>query len=140
MPLWSIYHPPGTYSAQDKRDLAEAATDYYVRVGLPRFYVVVHFHEVEFESFLVGGEPTGSTVRIAIAHIARHSADADARRRIGETISSVVAPFTTGRGLNVEFHVDETPRDLWMINGLWPPPTGSDAEKQWVEQNRPVPY
>jgi phenylpyruvate tautomerase PptA (4-oxalocrotonate tautomerase family) len=140
MPLWSVYHPPGTYSAQDKGDLAEAATGYYVRVGLPRFYVIVHFHEVAPESFFVGGEPTGSTVRIVIEHIARHSTDAESRRRISETISSVVAPFTTDRGLDVEFHVEETPRDLWMINGLRPPPSGSDAEKLWVEQNRPVPY
>ena len=140
MPLWSVHHPPRTYSAQDKRDLAEAATGYYERVGLPRFYVVVLFHEFDPESFLVGGEPTGSTVRIVIEHIARHSSSPESRRRIGETIDSVVAPFTTERGLDVEFHVDETPRDLWMINGLWPPPSGSDAEQRWVEQNRPVPY
>lgn len=140
MPLWSVYHPPQVYSAQDKRDLAEAATGYYARVGLPRFYVVVHFHELAPESFLVGGEPSASTVRIVVEHIARHSDGPDTRRRIGETISSVIAPFTTDRGLHTEFHVDETPRDLWMIDGRWPPPSGSDAEKRWVEQNRPEPY
>ncbi|MFB7113044.1 tautomerase family protein [Streptomyces sp. NPDC056190] len=39
-----------------------------------------------------------------------------------------------------EFHVDETPRDLWMTDGIAPPPPGSEAEKLWVQENRPVPY
>jgi hypothetical protein len=51
----------------------------------------------------------------------------------------VVAPYTTDRGLHTEFHVDETPQDLWMINGLWPPPGGSDGEKLWAEKNATVP-
>ncbi|WP_425300299.1 tautomerase family protein [Nocardia farcinica] len=50
------------------------------------------------------------------------------------------ASFTHDRGLHCEFHVDETPRDLWMIGGLHPPPAGSAAEKQWVAAGKPVPY
>lgn len=140
MPLWSVYHPTATYTAQDKRDFATDITHYYTRIGLPKFYVVVQFHEIDPESFLVGGEPTGSSVRIVIDHIARHSNEPEQRTRIGETVHKVIAPYTTDRGLNSEFHIDETPQDLWMINGLWPPPAGSDAEKLWGEQNRPVPY
>ncbi|WP_344640457.1 tautomerase family protein [Kitasatospora cystarginea] len=51
-----------------------------------------------------------------------------------------IAPHTTERGLYCEFHVDETPRDLWMTDGVAPPPSGSEAEKLWVQENRPVPY
>ncbi|RZT85683.1 phenylpyruvate tautomerase PptA (4-oxalocrotonate tautomerase family) [Pseudonocardia sediminis] len=140
MPLWSVHHPPKAYSAQDKRDFATAVTGYYTRVGLPKFYVVVNFQEVDAESLFVGGEPATDTVRIVIEHIARHSKDPESRKRIGESIQKVIAPFTVDRGLHTEFHVDETPQDLWMIDGLWPPPGGSDAEKLWVEQNRPIPY
>jgi phenylpyruvate tautomerase PptA (4-oxalocrotonate tautomerase family) len=140
MPLWSIYHPPGVYSARDKRDFATAITSVYTAIGLPKFYVVVNFHEVDPESLLLGGEPASSTVRIVIEHIARHTEAPEARHRIAATISKVIAPYTTDHGLHTEFHIDETPRDLWMINGLWPPPAGSTTEKLWAEQNRPVPY
>ncbi|MEU1596043.1 tautomerase family protein [Streptomyces sp. NPDC005708] len=44
------------------------------------------------------------------------------------------------RGLYVEFHVGETPRELWMVEGQVPPPRGSEAERLWVRENRPVPY
>ena len=52
----------------------------------------------------------------------------------------MIEPFAAAKGLGWEFHVDETPRDLWMIDGLVPPPTGSDAEKAWVEEDRAIPY
>jgi len=55
-------------------------------------------------------------------------------------IGKLIQPFATAKGLRWEFHVDETPRDLWMINGLVPPPSGSDAEKLWARENRPIPY
>ncbi len=140
MPLWSIHHPVGVYSAADKREFATAITEYYTRIGLPQFYVVTHFHEVDAESFLVGGEPVSSTVRIVIEHIAGHSPDAESRRRIGESVQRIIAPFTLDRGLHAEFHIDETPADLWMIDGRWPPPAGSAEERQWAKQNRPLPY
>jgi hypothetical protein len=52
----------------------------------------------------------------------------------------VIEPFATGKGLRWEFHIDETPKDLWMIDGFVPPPSGSDAEKLWARENRPIPY
>jgi len=39
-----------------------------------------------------------------------------------------------------EFRADETPRDLWMINGLIPPPHGSDAEQLWASENLAILY
>lgn len=85
-------------------------------------------------------ETKTDTVRIVIEHIALHMDDPERRRRSSEEIGKVIAPYTTDRGLHVEFHIDETPRDLWMIDGISPPPSGSDAEKLWVQENRPVPY
>ncbi|MCO6008314.1 tautomerase family protein [Actinoallomurus purpureus] len=140
MPLWNIYHPVGTYTARQKLEFAAEVTEFYVQRGLPKFYVVTLFHEIPESSFLVGAEPSTTTVRIVIEHIARHAKDPAARKQTAEILNRLLAPHTLDRGLHCEFHIDETPRDLWMIDGLWPPPTGSEAEQLWVRENRPFPY
>jgi len=71
MPLWNVYHPVGAYSSEEKREFAGVAASLYESRGLPRFYVVTLFHEVESDSFYVGGRPAGDVVRVAIDHIAR---------------------------------------------------------------------
>jgi phenylpyruvate tautomerase PptA (4-oxalocrotonate tautomerase family) len=140
MPFWNVYHPVGAYTARQKQEFAADVTAFYARAGLPKFYVVTLFHEIPESSFLVGGEPSNTIVRIVIDHIARHKEDPAARKQIGERLSRLLAPHTRDRGLYCEFHVDETPRDLWMIEGLWPPASGSEAEQLWARENRPVPY
>lgn len=140
MPLWNIHHPAGVYSDQDKQDFAADITRIYARAGLPEFYVVVLFHEITSSNFLIGGKPTADTVRIDVAHIARHLDDPQQRVRLSERLNAAMLPYTRDRGLHWEFHVDETPRDLWMIEGMVPPPTGSEAEKAWVAANSPLPY
>ncbi|MFD8085947.1 tautomerase family protein [Kitasatospora sp. NPDC059722] len=140
MPLWHVYHPPGTYTPQQKKQLADDITGFYTGFGLPPFYVMTLFHEVAADSFYVGGEPAPDAVRIVVEHIARHMDDPDQRRRTRERLSALLAPHTKDRGLYCEFHIDETPRDLWMIDGFAPPPTGSEAEERWVKENRPSAY
>lgn len=140
MPLWQVYHPVGAYSEEQKRGFAEDVTQFYARFGLPKFYVVTLFHEVPRASFLVGGVPSDDTVRVVIEHIARHAEDSGLRERMSEALGRLLAAHTGDRGLHCEFHIDETPRDLWMIDGLRPPPTGSEAEQLWAQDNRPVPY
>ncbi|WP_024442118.1 MULTISPECIES: tautomerase family protein [unclassified Mycobacterium] len=141
MPLWTIHHSPGLFSAPDKRALASRITDHYQKAGLPRFYVVTLFQETAPEDFYVGGEPTGVGVRVVIDHIARHAADSQNRRRITEWISQILTPTLDQHpGLHWEFHVDETSEELWMINGLVPPPGGSDAEKRWAQENVATAY
>jgi phenylpyruvate tautomerase PptA (4-oxalocrotonate tautomerase family) len=140
MPLWNVYHPVGAYSEQEKRAFADRVTSLYAARGLPRFYVVTLFHEVDRGSFCIGGEPADDCVRVAIDHFARHYADAASKDSARKRIGAVIQTFAAGKGLRWEFHVDETPRELWMIDGLVPPPSGSDAEKMWAEENRPIPY
>lgn len=140
MPLWHVYHPPGTYTPQQKQQLADDITGLYTRVGLPKFYVVTLFHEIDGTSFYIGGEPTTKAVRIVVEHIARHTDDPVRRERTSEALARMLAPHTTERGLYCEFHIDETPRDLWMTDGIAPPPSDSEAEKLWVRENRPIPY
>lgn len=140
MPLWHIYHPAGIYTAEQKQALAADVTALYARVGLPKFYAVTLFHEVDESSFYVGGEPRRDAVRVVIEHLARQPEDPDIRRRTGEALARLLAPYTSERGLYYEFHIDETPRDLWMTDGIWPPPAESEAERRWARENRPSPY
>lgn len=38
--------------------------------------------------------------------------------------------------MDYELHVVESPRELWRINGLVPPPSRSDEERVWMEENK----
>ncbi|GAA2069499.1 tautomerase family protein [Streptomyces albiaxialis] len=142
MPLWTIHHSPGIFDTDGKRRLALRIADHYEQVGLPRFYVVTLFHATPPEDFYVGGESTDAGVRISIDHIARRNPDQDSRRRTAQWINGILRPHLTGRhpALHWEFHVDETSDDLWMINGIAPPPAGSEAEKTWAATNWASPY
>ncbi|WP_206489800.1 tautomerase family protein [Rhodococcus sp. KRD162] len=141
MPLWTIYSSPGTLGVEDKKDLAERITErYYQDVGLPRFYVVTIFTEVQPIDFYVGGEPIRSGVRVVIDHIARSADGEQGRRRTAKWVRSILQPTLGGRDFHWEFHVDETPEELWMIDGLVPPAGGSAGEQLWRSSNTPEPY
>lgn len=141
MPLWTIHHTPGIFNAEEKHALASRITDHYESAGLPRFYVVTVFHEIAPEDFYVGGEPTGVGIRVVIDHIARHAVDTESRRRITQWINQILSPTLERHpGVHSEFHIDETSEELWMINGLVPPPGGSDAEKRWAKENAATAY
>ncbi|MBI2703064.1 MULTISPECIES: tautomerase family protein [Mycobacterium] len=136
MPLWTIHHSPGVFTDAEKHELAGRITDHYEKAGLPRFYVITLFKETGTQDFYVGGEPAPMAIRVVIDHIARHSRDTVDRQRITRWIKNILTPLAaTKPDLHWEFHVDETSEELWMINGLVPPPGGSDAEKTWAESN-----
>ena len=40
--------------------------------------------------------------------------------------NETIAPFVKGRGFDWEFHIDETPFDLWSVQGYQPPPADSE--------------
>ena len=141
MSLWTIHHTPGVFTDEEKHRLASRITDHYEQVGLPRFYVVTLFQPTQPEDFYVSGEPTPVGVPVTIDHIARRSPDRESRRRTAQWIKGMLLPHLEGKvGLHWEFHADETSEDLWMINGIVPPPPVSDAEKLWAERNSASPY
>jgi len=141
MPLWTISSTPGIFTGDEKQALAAHIADHYEQAGLPRFYVITLFQEIRPEDFFVGGEPTPVGVRIVIDHIARTSPDQESRRQTARWINRMLRPHLAEReGLHWEFHVDETSADLWMINGIAPPPGGSEAEQTWARQNATSPY
>ena len=53
---------------------------------------------------------------------------------------ATIAPYVRDRGYDWEIHFDETPIDLWRVQGLIGPPEESEMEKLWAKENRPVPY
>ncbi|MBL1076835.1 tautomerase family protein [Nocardia sp. 2] len=141
MPLWTVHHTPGIFTDTEKHELAARIADHYEQVGLPRFYVITLFHETAPENFYVGGEPTPVGVRVTIDHIARRNPDQESRRRTTQWINRMLQPSMARHpDLHWEFHVDETSEELWMINGLVPPPGDSAAEKRWAKQNSTSPY
>jgi phenylpyruvate tautomerase PptA (4-oxalocrotonate tautomerase family) len=141
MPLWHIYTPVDAYSADDKKAFAVALTRRYIEHGeMPKFYVNVLFHEIAAENVLVGGEPRNNFVRLVGTHIARRLPTPESRRWWMQICEEAIAPFVKDRGYDWEMHIDETPLELWQVQGLVPPPEKSEAEKLWLTKNKPVPY
>jgi phenylpyruvate tautomerase PptA (4-oxalocrotonate tautomerase family) len=139
MPFWKIYHPAGAFTPEDKRALSERITDLYRT--LPKFYVIVAFQELPPDSFYKGGEPVDNFVRIWVDHIARSfGSDKALQAKWLGWAEQALAPYIKDRGRDWEIHIDETPFDLWRVQGMQPPPPNSEYEKIWKEQNKPVPY
>ena len=121
MPLWKVYHPVGAYTREDKHTFAKRITDIYS--SLPKFYVDVVFQEVPQDSFYFGGEPAPNFVRIHMDHIARQLTSEAAKTKFLARVEDAIAPFVKDRGFDWEFHIDETPFDLWAVQGIRPPPS-----------------
>jgi 4-oxalocrotonate tautomerase family enzyme len=140
MPMWKIYVPEGAYSKEQKKAFTDAITDTYVDfAGLPRFYVVVVFHDQPADSIWIGGEPANDFVRITIDHIARRMPESDDFRDMTmAAFEDAIAPHVKDRGFRWEIHIDETPIQLWRTNGIKPPPGDSDAEREWARLNAAV--
>jgi phenylpyruvate tautomerase PptA (4-oxalocrotonate tautomerase family) len=141
MACWEIFAPENAYTAREQEQLSEAITSMYVNYAhLPKFYVVVIFHEKPTYSIYVGGKAVNNFVRIRIDHFARQLDTAEVRAACMAVIEEKLAPLVKERGFNWEVHIDETPMDLWRVQGLVPPLPGSEMEKTWAEENRPIPY
>ena len=61
------------------------------------------------------------------------------RRCFSPEVEGAIAPFIKDRGFDWEFHVDETPFDLWTIQGIRPPRAETEDEKRWIVENRASP-
>jgi phenylpyruvate tautomerase PptA (4-oxalocrotonate tautomerase family) len=141
MACWEIFAPENAYTERDKEQLSEAITSMYVDYAhMPEFYVVVIFHEKPAHSIYVGGKAVNNFVRIRIDHFSRQLDTAEARAACMAVIEEKLAPLVRERGFDWEVHIDETPMDLWRVQGMVPPLPGSEIEKVWANENRPVPY
>lgn len=140
MPLWKIYAPAGAYSDEDKHALSEAITTMYAQVPIPKFYVVTVFEEIPAGSLYVGGVKHDRFVRFKVDQIARTIPGPVVREWWIKTLDKIVAPWVGDRGYDWEISIDETPFDLWSLQGQIPPPFESIAEKRWVKENAATPY
>ncbi|CAD0087962.1 unnamed protein product [Aureobasidium vineae] len=146
MPLWQIYHPPGVFEdADSKAALAADITKIYTSVGLPAFYVVVHFNTMQPTNVYVGGESKANTskpfIRIVIKHIAiRLNNDTETYRKTAGMIDAALKPHVYDKDMMCEYHVEETERRLWKFDGMIPPEHMSEAHMVWVKENKPVEY
>lgn len=140
MPLWKIYHPAGSFTAEDKKKLSEKITDVYASIPLPKFYVVVIFEEIANDSYFVGGELHNKFIRFKVDQIARTLPGPVIREWWVRTLDAVIAPYVRDKGYDWEISIDETPFDLWSLQGEIPPPFESVAEKRWVKDNKASSY
>ena len=139
MPLLHFYHSKDVLDQDDKQNIATAFTQLYGAM-LPKFYVNVLFHDISPNNFYIGGEPLNDFVRLSIDHIAR-SFDSDENRQLFlDACHRILAPYIEKKKLRWELHVDETPFELWTIQGLRPPLPNSVAEQKWRQENRATPY
>ncbi|KAI7969239.1 hypothetical protein EIK77_002254 [Talaromyces pinophilus] len=143
MPLWLIFHPPGSFEdASTKQALTKDITKIYTGIGLPPFYVVANVIKLSTEDVRVGGEmKTKPFIRIVAEHIAVHiQNEDDAYKRTANLFKKALKPHIADKGYDWEFHIDETERRLWRVNGMIPPPLGSDVEQLWTNENKPSAY
>ena len=136
MPMWKVYYSEGAYTTEDTQEFAEAITGLYTKYNLPAFYVTALFHELPADRFYIGGERASGYIRIWVDHIARRIPD-EANRWWMEEVNRLIAPYTAERGHRWELHIDNTPMELWTIDGFYPPPADSEEEKRWARDNRP---
>lgn len=88
----------------------------------------------------VGGKCEDDFVRIVVDHIARQMDEQLIRDTCMEMIEKRLAPHIKERGFRWEVHVDETPTDLWRVQGIKPPPEHSEAEQEWAKNNAAAEY
>lgn len=138
VPLWTIHHNAECLNVEDRRALAADITGLYS--GLPRFYVGVVYVEAGPDTLFVGGVTPRRFVRVGVDQIARTLPDAAAREWWIDKVNRRLAPFMSQRELDWELHIDETSRDLWLIQGMRPPMPGSPGETLWRDRAEPVPY
>lgn len=142
MPMWQIYHPEGAFADEEKREVSQRITDlYYAGTPfLPRFYVTVHFHALGANALFNSGEYTNDFVSIQVDHVARQMNDPEEEKKFVQRCKEAVEPLIKKHGLRWEFYIDQTPTELWLVDGLVPPPANSPAENKWKEENRATPY
>ncbi|TVY82857.1 hypothetical protein LSUE1_G002908 [Lachnellula suecica] len=137
MPRWNIKHTPRLFSDEEKEATSKKITEIYVQVGLPAFYVQVIFEELPHKALFVGGKEHTKFASIEVLHIARNFQHATQKKAFLNMVDSILNPLFEKKGIDWEYFVGESDRDLWKINGIYPPESGSALEKKWIDTNRP---
>ncbi len=141
MPLWQIHHPENAWNESEKQEFVNAITAIYTDiVGIPAFYVVVIFKEVESGDLWVSGRPQDTFVRLNIDQTARTLPGRVLREWWVHHLDEVIKPWVADKGFDWEFTITEPPADLWSLQGFVPPPFESVGEARWVKENKASEY
>ncbi|KAH6647532.1 putative oxalocrotonate tautomerase [Truncatella angustata] len=160
MPIWHIFHPSSVFTdPREKAELVKSITPLYTGGGLPSFYVNVYFHKfapgdawTDYRYMgdvaeLQGGDAVEGVrkrerpfVRFQIDQIAVHIENEEWARRWCDKVDQALKPHIADKGYDWEYHIDETPRSLWRINGLAAPPWKGEVERKWFVENKPTPW
>jgi phenylpyruvate tautomerase PptA (4-oxalocrotonate tautomerase family) len=141
MPYWEVFTPVNAYTVEDKKAFADAITKACVEFAeIPAFFVNVRFQEMPENTMFLGGEPATNFVRIVADTIARQMPTPEIRAACMAFIGEVVRPFLTDRGFDWEIHIDETPVELWRVNGIKAPLDDPELFEQWIKENRAIPW
>ncbi|RYP53561.1 hypothetical protein DL768_001479 [Monosporascus sp. mg162] len=140
MPIWVFSHSAGAFTAEEKRDLAEAVTKLYTDLDTPAFYVNVQFIPLGADDLWYGAKPHPKFTLVTIYHVAQNVINhpVATREAFINSVDNVLTPRMTKKGMGWEYLVIEGARELWKIDGIVPPPTGSEMEKLWFKHNKPV--
>ncbi|ESK96776.1 4-oxalocrotonate tautomerase [Moniliophthora roreri MCA 2997] len=138
MPFHRYFVPPGLYTLEEKKALAEAITRIYTKI--PKFYVVINFINIDDGSYYVGGERNNKFVRICVEHFAFHYQEEAEKRAFMDEYEKAISPWTKDKGIDWEIQISNEDPVFWNMNGLQPPLVGSEAIELWKKEGRPVPY
>ncbi|KAL0781945.1 hypothetical protein CaCOL14_003280 [Colletotrichum acutatum] len=138
MPKWVFNCNAGVFTAAEKKQIAEGMTKLYTSVGLPAFYCHAHFIELTPENMYAGGETPKALTTVSIYHIARGFDTPQIEAFFFKALDDILRPILKPKGIEWESGIYEARRELWRINGLVPPETGSEMERKWAKENQAV--
>ncbi|MFI5623059.1 tautomerase family protein [Nocardioides sp. NPDC051685] len=141
MPFWQVFTPEGAYTDDDKQALAQAITDACISFAeIPAFFVNVYFHEMAANNTYLGGQQRDDFIHIATDIVARQLPTPEIRAACMSVINDTIRPFVQDRGFHVEIHLDQTPVELWRVEGITAPLDYPELFDQWIKENRAVPW
>ena len=85
----------------------------------------------------IGGESPAGFTSLNIVHIARTFKTEIDRMDFLSKIDRILERFKA-KGMQWEYFIQDSLSQQWKINGIYPPPSGSDEEKEWVRCNRSI--
>ncbi|KAJ6150424.1 hypothetical protein N7471_001623 [Penicillium samsonianum] len=89
-------------------------------------------------SIFTRGESQSALTTLSVYHIARSFPTKESEYEFFQALDDILRPILKPKGIEWELGIYEASRDLWRVNGLIAPETGSATEKEWFDANRIV--
>ncbi|KAF0317092.1 hypothetical protein GQ607_015679 [Colletotrichum asianum] len=112
IPKWIFNCAAGTFTADDKKQIADGMTKIYTSVGLPAFYCHTHFIELAPENTYAGGQRQTNFTTVSIYHIARGFDNPEIEFFFFKALDDVLRPVLEPKGIEWESGIYEARREL----------------------------